>query len=151
MLQINLQNLFIHFIKFSLNLKEFQEFINYFKSYQVNKIGYFVEIYFNLNLHLNLNIKPDFQVNSQFSTFLHDPCVNIKEFFPMSHQITTVLLVIHDTLNVNPTSEHNCCETSQVTCLHAHQPTNYSTLLVILYLLNATIQSQRLFLQRTIM
>ena len=51
-------------MKLNLNLKEFQEFINYFKSYhQVNIIGYFVELYFNLNLHLNTNTKPDFQVN----------------------------------------------------------------------------------------
>ena len=64
MLQINLHILYIHFIKVNLNLKEFQEYINYFKSYQVTKIEYYVEIYFNLNLHLNLNIKPDFQVNS---------------------------------------------------------------------------------------
>ena len=64
MLQINLHILYIHFIKLNLNLKEFQEFINYLKSYQKNQIGYFVELYFNLNLHLNLNIKLDFQVNS---------------------------------------------------------------------------------------
>ena len=45
MLHISLHILYIHFIKFNLNLKEFQESINYFKSYQVNKIGYFVELY----------------------------------------------------------------------------------------------------------
>ena len=64
MLHINLHILYIHFIKLNLNLKEFQESINYFQSYQANKIGYFVELFFNLNLHLNLNIKLDFQVNS---------------------------------------------------------------------------------------
>ena len=96
MLHINLHILFIHFIKFNLNLKEFQESIHYFKSYQVNKIGYFVESYFNLNLHLNLNIKLDFQVNSQFSTFLHESHVNIKEFFSMSCLVITVLIAIHD-------------------------------------------------------
>ena len=64
MLHINLHILYIHFIKLNLNLKEFQESINYLKSYQVNKIGYLVESYFNLNLHLNLNIKMDFQVSS---------------------------------------------------------------------------------------
>ena len=64
MLYINLHILYIHFIKFNLDLNKFQESISYFKSYQVNKIGYFVELYFNLNLHLNLNIKSDFQVNS---------------------------------------------------------------------------------------
>ena len=64
MLHINLHILYIHFIKFNLNLKEYQESNNYFKSYQVNKIEYFVELYFNLNLHSNLNIIPDFQVNS---------------------------------------------------------------------------------------
>ena len=64
MLHINLHTIYIYFIKLNLNLKEFQESFNYFKSYQVNKIGYFVELYFNLNLHSNLNIKPDVQVNS---------------------------------------------------------------------------------------
>ena len=53
-----------YFIKFNLNLKEFQESIKYFKSYQLNKIGYFVESYFNLKLHLNVKIRLDFQVNS---------------------------------------------------------------------------------------
>ena len=69
-LHINLYILHIHFIDFNLNLKEFQESNNYFKSYQVNKIDYFDKLYFNLNLHSNLNIKPDFQVNSQLSTLL---------------------------------------------------------------------------------
>ena len=41
MLPINLHILSIHFIKFNLNLKEFQESNNYFKSYQVNNIEYF--------------------------------------------------------------------------------------------------------------
>ena len=53
MLDINLHILYIHFIKFNLNLKEFQESINYFKSYQENKIGYFVASYFYFYLHLN--------------------------------------------------------------------------------------------------
>ena len=96
MLHINLHILYIQFIKLNLNLKEFQESIGYFKSYQVNKIGYFVELYFNLNLHSNLNIKPDFQVNSQFSTFLHESHVNVKEFFSTSHHVITVLNAIHD-------------------------------------------------------
>ena len=43
MLRINLHMLYIHFIKFNLNLKEFQESINYFKHYQANKIQYFDE------------------------------------------------------------------------------------------------------------
>ena len=47
MLHINLHILYIHFIKFNLNLKEFQESNNYFKSYQVNKIEYYYELYFN--------------------------------------------------------------------------------------------------------
>ena len=63
MLHINLHILYIHFIKLNLNLKEFQESINYFKSFQVKKIGYFVELYFNFNLQSNLNIKPEFVVN----------------------------------------------------------------------------------------
>ena len=70
MLHINLHILYIYFIKLNLNLKEFQESIHYFKSYQLNKIEYFDETYFNLNLHSNLNIKLDFQENSQFSTSL---------------------------------------------------------------------------------
>ena len=64
MLHINLYILYIYFIKFNLNLNELQESNNYFKSYQANKIEYFDELYLNLKLHLNLNIKPDFQVNS---------------------------------------------------------------------------------------
>ena len=96
MLHINLHILYIHFIKFNLNLKEFQESTSYLKSYQVNKIGYFVELYFNLNLHSNLNIKQDFQVNSQFSKFLHETGVNLKEFFSTSHHVIMVLIVIHD-------------------------------------------------------
>ena len=64
MLHLNLHVLCIHFIKMKLNLKEFQESNYYLKSYQENKIQYFVEFYFNLNLHSNLNIKPDLQVNS---------------------------------------------------------------------------------------
>ena len=64
MLHINLHISYIYFIKLNLNLKELQESINYLESYQVNKIEYFVELYFNLNLHSNLNTKPDFQVNS---------------------------------------------------------------------------------------
>ena len=59
-------------------------------------IGCFVELYFNLNLHLNLNIKPDFQVNSRLSTFLYESHVNIKEFFSMSCHVTMVLTVIHN-------------------------------------------------------
>ena len=64
MLHINQHILYIPFIKFNLNLKEFQESNNYLKSYQVNKIEYFDELYFNWNLHLDLNIKSDFQENS---------------------------------------------------------------------------------------
>ena len=45
-------------------MKEFKESINYLTIYQVNEMRYFVESYFNLYLHLNLNIKLDFQVNS---------------------------------------------------------------------------------------
>ena len=64
MLHSFLHILYIQFIKLNLNLKEFQESNNYFKSYQVNKIEYFDELYFNLSLHSNLNIKQDFQENS---------------------------------------------------------------------------------------
>ena len=65
MLHINLHILYILFItKLNLNLTEFQESNIYFKSYQENKIGFLNELYFNLKLHLNLNIKPDSQENS---------------------------------------------------------------------------------------
>ena len=70
MLHINLNIIYIHLIILNLTLKGFQESSNYFKSYQVNKIEYFAGLYFNLNLHLNLNIKQDFQVDSQFSALL---------------------------------------------------------------------------------
>ena len=70
MLHINLHILYIYFIKFNLNLKEFQESDNHFKSYQLNEIEYFVELYFILKIHLNLNIKPNIQENSQISTSL---------------------------------------------------------------------------------
>ena len=46
---------------FNLNSKEFQASINCFKSYQVSKIEYFVLLYFNLKLYLNLNITLNFQ------------------------------------------------------------------------------------------
>ena len=45
MLHINLHILYIYFIKLNLNLKEFQESNNSFNSYQVNKTGYFDELY----------------------------------------------------------------------------------------------------------
>ena len=94
MLHINLHSLYIHFIKLNLNLKGFQESINYFKSYQVSKIGFFVELFSSLKLRLNLNIKLGFQVNSQFGTFLHGSHVNVKELFSTSHHIITVLIAI---------------------------------------------------------
>ena len=47
MLHINLHILYIHFTTLNLNLKEFQESINYLESYQVNKIWYFIQSYFN--------------------------------------------------------------------------------------------------------
>ena len=71
MLHINLHILYIHFIKLNLNLKEFQESSIYFTSYQEDKIEFLDELYFNLNLHSNLNIKLDFQENSLLST---SPC-----------------------------------------------------------------------------
>ena len=57
-------------IKFHLNLKEYEESNNYFHSYQVNKIEYFVELYFNLNLYLNLNINPYINRNLAKARFL---------------------------------------------------------------------------------
>ena len=95
MLHINLHILYILFIKLNLNLKEFQESNIYFKHYQANKIEYFDELYFNLNLHLNLTIKPAFQENSQFLTSLPYSHMNTIKFFSMSHQIMMVLIEIH--------------------------------------------------------
>ena len=64
MLHINLHVLYILFIKLNLDLKEFQESNKYIKCYQENKFEFLDELYFNLNLHSNLNIKSDFQENS---------------------------------------------------------------------------------------
>ena len=57
MLHTNLHIVYILFIKLNYNLKQFQECNNYFKSDQENKIEFLGELFFNLNLHLNLNIK----------------------------------------------------------------------------------------------
>ena len=62
--------LYILFIKLNSNLKEFQESNKYIKCCEENKIEFLDELYFKLKLHLNLNIKSDFQENSQFSTSL---------------------------------------------------------------------------------
>ena len=64
MLHINLHILYIYFIKLNLNLKEFQESNKCIKRYQENKFEFWDELYFKLKLHLNLNIKSDFQENS---------------------------------------------------------------------------------------
>ena len=64
MLHINLHILYNLFNKLNLNLKELQESNNCIKSYQQYKIESLDELYFNLNLHSNLNIKYDFQENS---------------------------------------------------------------------------------------
>ena len=53
MLHINLHILYILFIKLNFDLKEFQVSNNYFKRYQENKMN----LYLNLNLHSNLNVK----------------------------------------------------------------------------------------------
>ena len=96
MLHINLHILYINFIKLNLNLKEFQESNRCFKSYQENKIEYFDKLYSKLKLHSNLNTKPDFQENSQFSTSLHYSHVNMIKFFSTSHHVTMVLIMIND-------------------------------------------------------
>ena len=62
--------LYMYFVKVNLYLKEFQESNNYIKSYQENKIEFLDELYCILKLHLNLNIKSDFQENSGFSASL---------------------------------------------------------------------------------
>ena len=71
MLHINLHISNILFITLNSNLKEFQESNKYIKSCEENKIEFLNELYFELKLHLNLNIKSDFHENSQFSTSLH--------------------------------------------------------------------------------
>ena len=96
MLHINLDIIFIHCIKLNLNLKEFQESINYSKSYQVNKIGYFVESYFHLNIHLNLNIKLDFQVNFMIQYIPIRVMCEVKEFFSVLHHVIMTLIAIHN-------------------------------------------------------
>ena len=77
MLHINLHiiEVYIYFIKFNLNLKEFHEYNQYFKSYQVNKIDYFVEFYFNLNLHLNLT---EFRQPLQVQSHLEMPGILVQ-------------------------------------------------------------------------
>ena len=59
--------IYILLIKFNFDLKEFQVSNNYSKSYQENKMEFFDELYFYLNLHNNLNIK-SMNVNEFFST-----------------------------------------------------------------------------------
>ena len=82
----------IPLIKLNLNLEEFQKSNIYFKNYQANKIEYFDELYFNLILHLNLNIKSDLEENSQFSTSLHYSHMDIIKFFSMLCHVTMVLI-----------------------------------------------------------
>ena len=60
MLHINLHILYIHFTMFNLNLKEFQESYNYFKSYQVNKNEYFDELYFQLEFTFEFEYQAGF-------------------------------------------------------------------------------------------
>ena len=71
MLHINLHILYILFIKLNFDLKEVQVSNNFFKSYQENKMKFLDELYFNLNLHLNLNIES----------------MNIIELFSTSHHV----------------------------------------------------------------
>ena len=93
MLHINLHILYSYFIIFNLNLKEFQESDKYTKSYQENKIEFLDESYFKLKLHLNLNIKSDFQENSQSSTSLCYSHMNVIKFFSMSCHVMKVIIV----------------------------------------------------------
>ena len=91
MLHINLQILYIYFIKLNLYLKEFQESNNCIKSYQENKIEFILDkLYIKLKLDSNLNIKSAFQENSQFFTSLCYSCVNTIKFFSTSCHIMMV-------------------------------------------------------------
>ena len=101
MLHTNFHILYIYFIKMNLNLKEFQESIKYNKSYQENKIEFLDELYFNSNLHSNLNIKPEFQENLQFSTSLSYSCMNVIKFFSTSHHVATVLIMKNELHHVS--------------------------------------------------
>ena len=65
------------------------------QSYQENKIELLGELYFKLKLHLNLNIKSDYQENKQFSTSLCYSHVNVIKFFPTSCHVRTVLILIN--------------------------------------------------------
>ena len=55
-------------------------------------IEFFDELYFKLKLHSNVDIKLDFQENSQLCTSLHYSHVNVIEIFAMSCHIMTVLI-----------------------------------------------------------
>ena len=86
MLHINLHILYILFIKLNFDLKEFQVSNNYFKSYQENKMKCLDELYFNLNLHSNLNIK-SMNIIKFFSTSCHvesyhDSLCELTEKYP---------------------------------------------------------------------
>ena len=69
MLHINLHTLYIYFIKSNLNLKEFQESNNSFKSYQVNKITYFVEFEFTFEFDYQTRFPSEFMI--QYITTLN--------------------------------------------------------------------------------
>ena len=78
----------------NLNLKEFQESNRYIKSCQENKIEYFLdELYSKLKLHLILYIKLYFQENSQISSLLWYPCMNVIKFFSISHHVMMFLIM----------------------------------------------------------
>ena len=57
MFHINLYILYILFIKLNFDLKELQVSNNYFTSSQENKMKFLDGLYFNLNLHSNLDVK----------------------------------------------------------------------------------------------
>ena len=56
MLHINLHIVYIQFIQLNLNLKEFQESINCFKSYQVYKIRYVVQFKFTFKFEYQTSV-----------------------------------------------------------------------------------------------
>ena len=154
MLYINLHIIYIYLIKFDLNMKEFQESNDYFESYQLNKIEFCDELYFNLNLCLNMNMKLDIHMNSQFNTVLYWSCVNIIGFFSSSHHIMMVLIEIHDSYHdskhepYKQTIKANLTVMTHYEC-HACKPVNQIiTQIYFLHyiLINITIQSQIFFL-----
>ena len=53
-------------------------------------------ILFQFELTFKINYQTGFSGEFMIQSFLHESCVNVKEFFSMSHHVTMVLIAIHD-------------------------------------------------------